>query len=381
MNVFISYAREDMSAAICIHKCLRNQDGLYPWLDHYDLLPGMRWEEEIMNAIQESQIVLILLSKHSVNKTGFVQKEIRESIDRAMRYPPDKVFIVPVRLDQCKPKFRELRELHFVDLFPDWQEGIKRLHMALQKIRQKAEPGIISDMLEFISNNQSRRTYDSRIAFVKVLKKCRKFDGCNLMHLDLSKLDLSHVDFTGANLVGCNLSRANLANVKFDWANLERANLKKSSLRATRFVKANLWGVSFKRAKYLRQSIVRDNNIFSVSGLSPCQTERFTDAGGYFAQNYDELFQYMNSQFFLSPESIVTNCPWTKDNYFRMLLSQEARSIYERLSTLHKEFGVSIADISEGVSSTVASSSWRAGILAIDMIDMPGLRTGKKLVE
>jgi hypothetical protein len=60
-----------------------HDDGMQPWLDEVDLIPGQRWETEIRKAVRESDVVMVCLSERSASKEGFVQKEIRFALDRA----------------------------------------------------------------------------------------------------------------------------------------------------------------------------------------------------------------------------------------------------------------------------------------------------------
>ena len=117
IKIFIGYAREDESHAERIYNFLKKISGVIPWMDKKNLLPGANWEEEIMTAIEESRFVLMLLSSQSVNKQGYVQKEALEILDRLKRFPPGEIFIIPVRIDYCTPRYRALKKLHWVDLF------------------------------------------------------------------------------------------------------------------------------------------------------------------------------------------------------------------------------------------------------------------------
>lgn len=117
IKIFIGYAREDESHAERIYNFLKKITGVVPWMDKKSLLPGADWEEEIMTAIEESRFVLMLLSSQSVNKQGYVQKEALEILDRLKRFPPGEIFIIPVRIDYCTPRYRDLKKLHWVDLF------------------------------------------------------------------------------------------------------------------------------------------------------------------------------------------------------------------------------------------------------------------------
>lgn len=127
IKVFISYAREDESKAISIYKSLEKISIIKPWIDVYDLSPGDDWEYKISHVLENCQFVIILLSKHSINTVGYVQKEVREVLDLYNLFPPGKIFIIPVRLEKCKPKHRELKKIHWVDIFDDFEFGMRKI--------------------------------------------------------------------------------------------------------------------------------------------------------------------------------------------------------------------------------------------------------------
>ena len=131
-QIFISYAREDFTHAKRLFEAIKNLDEFSPWLDKESLLPGVEWEPAILEAIEGSRFVIILLSSHSVHKTGFIQKEIRKAIDRFFYYPPGMIFLIPVRLEPCNPKFEALNSLHWVDLYPDWTKGFEKILLSLK---------------------------------------------------------------------------------------------------------------------------------------------------------------------------------------------------------------------------------------------------------
>ena len=125
-KVFISYAREDESAARTLFEDLKRA-GLDPWFDKEFLLPGQKWQLALQEAIRESRYFLALLSTRSVTKRGVVQKEIREALDVLNEFPEGDVFLVPVRLDDCRPPYQILHDLQWVDLFPTWDTGLRKL--------------------------------------------------------------------------------------------------------------------------------------------------------------------------------------------------------------------------------------------------------------
>ncbi|MDP1615637.1 MAG: toll/interleukin-1 receptor domain-containing protein [Methylococcales bacterium] len=104
-------------------------DGVDAWLDKEKLLPGQNWKIEIQNAVRNSDVVIVCLSSQSVNKEGFVQKEIKIALDAADEKPEGTIFIIPARLENCNLPER-ISEFHWVDLFSD--DGYKRLLKSLQ---------------------------------------------------------------------------------------------------------------------------------------------------------------------------------------------------------------------------------------------------------
>lgn len=130
-KVFISHASEDQPAAKRLFRDLR-WARLDPWIAPDSLLPGQRWEVLIADAIRESDYFVALLSTKSVNKRGYVQKEIRLALDILEQVPERLVFLIPARLESCRPSHSALDKLQWVDLFPRWQPGIKKI---LQTIR------------------------------------------------------------------------------------------------------------------------------------------------------------------------------------------------------------------------------------------------------
>lgn len=131
-SIFINYAHEDGEQALKLSDELESY-GLKVWIDKKSLKPGQRWRETILDSIQTSHYFIALLSNNSVNKVGFVQKEIGEALEIIKEYPPGAVYIIPVYLEKCSVQHRELKEFHQVDMYPDWDDGFKRLLKAFEK--------------------------------------------------------------------------------------------------------------------------------------------------------------------------------------------------------------------------------------------------------
>jgi CHAT domain-containing protein len=132
LRVFLCHASQDKPFARDLYNRLENE-GLRPWLDEVDILPGEDWEYEIRNAVRSSDVVVVCLSQSSVSKSGFVQKEIVYALDVADEKPQGTIFIIPLKLEECKVPDR-LRKVQWVDYFH--KEGHDRLMRALHKRAQ-----------------------------------------------------------------------------------------------------------------------------------------------------------------------------------------------------------------------------------------------------
>jgi serine phosphatase RsbU (regulator of sigma subunit) len=150
LRVFLCHASEDKLAVTKLYEHLA-ADGVDPWLDSKNLLPGQEWEREIERAVAAADAVVVCVSQASTHKIGYVQKELRYALDAADRQPEGAIYIVPVRLDECAMPDR-LRRWHWVDLFK--QGGHDRLVAAL-RLRASALEDVVSVRSDEKDNLQS----------------------------------------------------------------------------------------------------------------------------------------------------------------------------------------------------------------------------------
>lgn len=132
VQVFLCHSSSDKEDIRKLYHRLKG-DGIDPWLDEEDLLPGQDWDWAIRRSIRHADAVAVCLSQTSTTKTGYVQKEIKFALDVADEQPEGTIFVIPVRLEECSVPSR-LGHLHRVDLFDD--HGYKRLVHALKGIKQ-----------------------------------------------------------------------------------------------------------------------------------------------------------------------------------------------------------------------------------------------------
>jgi hypothetical protein len=114
-NIFLSYASEDFPYGKPFYDKLKEQ-GLRPWLDREDLLPGVDWDREIVKQIRQSHFVLFCISKRSRTKRGYIQKELRTALEALQQIPLGQTFLIPVRLEECTVP-DELSKYQYVDVF------------------------------------------------------------------------------------------------------------------------------------------------------------------------------------------------------------------------------------------------------------------------
>lgn len=115
LKLFISYAKEDQGLAL--QYCDRFTDiGTSPWIDARNILPGQNWEAEIDKALSEANVVILLLSKKSVSKRGFVQREANEALDRLRYKLMTDIYVIPLLLEPCDVPSNISGRLQYIDL-------------------------------------------------------------------------------------------------------------------------------------------------------------------------------------------------------------------------------------------------------------------------
>jgi len=139
-QVFLAYVKEDQAEVEQLYDALEAA-GFSPWMDVRKLMPGQNWPRAIETAIETSDFFLPCFSSNSVSKWGGFQSEIRYALDCARRVPLDEMFIMPLRLNACRVPRSIQRELQYLDLFPDWQSGVRRLAVTMRReLRRRGLP-------------------------------------------------------------------------------------------------------------------------------------------------------------------------------------------------------------------------------------------------
>jgi len=65
------------------------------------------------------------------NKSSIATLSTDAALDILEDYPESEVYLIAVRLD-CQVSDSRLKQIHYVDLFPDWDEGFRKILSTIQ---------------------------------------------------------------------------------------------------------------------------------------------------------------------------------------------------------------------------------------------------------
>jgi hypothetical protein len=121
-DIFISYSNKDKPVADAVVAGLENK-GIRCWVAPRDVTPGTSWGQAIVNAIQASKIMVIILSENS-NKSRQVVREVERAVS-------NNVIIIPFRIENIDPTGAMAYYLateHWLDaLTPPLEKHIEKL--------------------------------------------------------------------------------------------------------------------------------------------------------------------------------------------------------------------------------------------------------------
>lgn len=186
LSVFLCHSSQDKPAVRDLYQRLL-KDGFAPWLDEEQLIPGQNWQQEISKAVRSSDVVIVCLSKSSITKEGYVQKEIRIALDAADEKPDGTIFVIPGRLEHDVEVPQRLAQLQWANLF--LEAGYQKLLTALnrraeslgiplglaakqpQRRRSHTRPAIMSERVFLTRASTARRQIQNRLLRFTNLQK------------------------------------------------------------------------------------------------------------------------------------------------------------------------------------------------------------------
>ena len=129
MTIFISYSHADKEKVdlIAAHMVKKNAT---VWVDTWELNVGDSIIQRVQDAITESDALLVILSKASI-ESEWCKKELNSGLIREL--DEKRIVVLPVLIENCDiPLF--LREKMYADLRNDFDNGIKSIMDAVAKV-------------------------------------------------------------------------------------------------------------------------------------------------------------------------------------------------------------------------------------------------------
>lgn len=111
--IFISYTKADQDRVVEISDQLVSHS-INVWMDFRRLKPGQHWDFEIRKALDRAAIIVIFISKNSVTKNGYVQREIRLALEKLEEKIIEDIYLIPVLLDDDVNLPTQLKKLQFI---------------------------------------------------------------------------------------------------------------------------------------------------------------------------------------------------------------------------------------------------------------------------
>ncbi len=177
LKVFLCHASGDKEKVRDLYKRL-TAEGVDAWLDQEKLLPGQDWRMEIPRAVREADVVVICLSKNSITKEGYVQKEINFALDIAEEKPEGTIFLIPARLEDCVVPER-LNRWQWVDLYDEngFVKLLRSLKLRADAIGATVEPTAYIDSDKELENKLKQLYTEGLAAFYTEDwdKACQRF--------------------------------------------------------------------------------------------------------------------------------------------------------------------------------------------------------------
>jgi hypothetical protein len=128
-EVFICYASQDELVAEAVCAALESCH-IKCWIAPRDVLPGAEWAETIVDALDESRVLVLVLS-YSSNTSPHVVREVGRAVDNSIP-------IIPLRIENVTPSkamtFFISRHQWLDALTPPLEKHLKRLTDTVQKI-------------------------------------------------------------------------------------------------------------------------------------------------------------------------------------------------------------------------------------------------------
>jgi len=110
-EVFISYSHQDKPTADAICNALESRS-IKCWIAPRDILPGVNYQESIIDAIDTSLIMILVFSSFS-NESPHVIRELTRAVGK-------KVIIIPFKIEEISPS----KSMEYLISVPHWLDAL-----------------------------------------------------------------------------------------------------------------------------------------------------------------------------------------------------------------------------------------------------------------
>jgi TolB-like protein len=153
-DIFISYSNFDKEKAVKLCQKLRD-DGFSVWIDESNISAATQWSSEIVRAIEECKVFIILLSAHSFGSHNVI-KELSLASE-------SKKHIIPVELEQVELTNEVKYQLAGIQRVP--YKEYDRIESAIRRFTSTAEQPLIASP----SKKSSRKLVVGALALLAIL--------------------------------------------------------------------------------------------------------------------------------------------------------------------------------------------------------------------
>jgi hypothetical protein len=110
-DVFVSYSSKDKPTADAVCATLEGR-GIRCWVAPRDILPGTDWGESIIDAIEQSRVMILIFSGHA-NESPQIKREVERAVNK-------NVTVVPLRIENV----RMSKSLEYFVSTPHWMDAL-----------------------------------------------------------------------------------------------------------------------------------------------------------------------------------------------------------------------------------------------------------------
>ena len=206
--VFIAYDNRDYESALRLYEGFM-KEGIPAFLDKKSLLPGQRRKPTIHRKINETPFALVLISSHS-KEPGEFWSHVSKICEKLDATPEDNISVIPVRLDNCDIPNERLSELHMVNMFPDWEDGLNKIlqsiKCSLKELQKKQRPINKGELYGDVPQKPSS-FIDRADVLNKVKNKILEIEESSLNDISAAKIGLCGMGGIGKTIIASVLVR------------------------------------------------------------------------------------------------------------------------------------------------------------------------------